>query len=250
MLEQGVVVSRKNIPVGVTNPQQLVLAYGDVQVHASHKDIDRTERNKRDRGPGGRTIYREWRDWYGYDIAAYRLDQLLGLNRVPPTVERRVKRTRGAVSIWLENTITERERKQQKIDPPDIARFNQQKQTLRLFDNLVANRDSNLGNALIDANWRLWFIDFSRCFGTSDDLIYPEAVTHCDREVLEALRKLDRGAADTELSEHLSRYEIDALFARRDKLVAHVEQLIAEKGETMVLFDNRPATATAPWASD
>ena len=40
------------------------------------------------------------------------------------------------------------------IEPPEIARFNQQRTTLRVFDNLVANRDSNLGNTLIDGNWR------------------------------------------------------------------------------------------------
>lgn len=250
VLEHGRLVSQKNIPVGVTNPRQLVLAYGDLQVHASLKDVDRTERNRRDRGPGGKIIYREWRDWWGYDIAAYRLDQLLGINRVPPTVERRVKNTRGAVSIWLEDTITERERQERKIAPPDLARFNQQKQTLRLFDNLVANRDSNLGNALIDGNWRIWFIDFSRGFGTQGDLIYPEAVTHCDRQVLRALRGLDRESATAALSDHLTRYEIAALLERRDRLVAHIEGLISERGETMVLFDSRPPTDTAPWARD
>ncbi len=249
-LTGGRVVAQKGIPVGVTNPRQLVLAYGGVRVHASLKEIDRSEHNKPDRGPGGKVIYREWRDWWGYDIAAYRLDQLLGLDRVPVTIERRIRRSRGAVSIWLEGTITEAERHERNIDPPDIARFNQQKQTLRLFDNLIANRDSNLGNALIDSNWRIWFIDFSRSFGTKNDLIYPEAVTHCSHLVLQALRDLDRNEAMAALSDYLSRDEIDALLERRDKIVAHIEALIAERGETMVLFDDRPATETAPWAGN
>ncbi len=250
LLEEGTVVSKERIPVGVTNPKKLELAFGDRRVHASFKEFDRTLKNTRDRGPGGKKIYREWRDWHGYDIAGYRLDRLLGLFRVPPTVERREKKAWGAASIWLEGTLTERERQNQEIRPPEIARFNQQLQTLRLFDNLIANRDSNLGNVLIDRNWRLWFIDFSRCFGTLDDLIYPEAVTHCDRRVLQALRDLTREEVEKHLDEFLTVYEIDALMARRDKLVEHVEGLIAEWGEAAVLFDNRPPTDQAPWAVD
>ena len=250
LLKSAKVVSMKKIPVGVTRPRKLVLADGGRQVHASFKNIDHTEHKKRDRGPGGNTIYLQWRDWYGYDIAAYRLDRLLGLYRVPPTVERREGSETGAVSIWLEGTLPERVRQGREIPPPEYARFNQQKQILRLFDNLIANRDSNLGNILIDSNWRLWFIDFSRSFGTSRELIYPEQVTHCDRLVLDALRNLDREAVAEQLGEFLTVFEIDALMARRDKLVEHIESRIEQLGEELVLFDNRPPTEQAPWGID
>ena len=250
ILKTGEIVSTQKIPVGITRPRKLVLAHEGRQVHASFKNIDLTEHKRRDRGPGGNTLYIEWRDWYGYDIAAYRLDRLLGLYRVPPTVERRDGSETGAVSIWLEGTLPERVRQGREIPPPEYARFNQQKQILRLFDNLIANRDSNLGNILIDSNWRLWFIDFSRSFGTSKELIYPEQVTHCDRLVLEALRNLDREAVVEELDEFLTVFEIDALMARRDKLIEHIESRIAELGEELVLFDNRPPTERAPWGID
>ncbi|MGD9252605.1 MAG: hypothetical protein PVG92_01585 [Holophagae bacterium] len=250
ILREGQIVSREKIPVGVTHPRKLVLAYGDRQIHASFKEIDRTEKNKQDRGPGGKTLYRDWRDWYGYEIAAYRLDRLLGLYRVPPTVERRDRRSVGAVAYWVQGSLPERERQKQGITAPDVARFNQQRLTLRVFDNLIANRDSNLGNMLIDGNWRLWFIDFSRSFGTSKGLIYPEAVTHCERRLLEALRSLDRDAVERELGEFLTRFEIDALMKRRDKLVEHIDGLIAEQGGELVLFDNRPPSERAPWADE
>jgi hypothetical protein len=250
ILREGQIVSREKIPVGVTHPRKLVLAYGDRQINASFKEIDRTERNKQDRGPGGKTFYRDWRDWYGYDIAAYRLDRLLGLYRVPPTVERRDKRSVGAVAYWVQGSLPEFERQKQGITAPDVARFNQQRLTLRVFDNLIANRDSNLGNMLIDGNWRLWFIDFSRSFGTSNGLIYPEAVTHCERRMLEALRALDRDAVERELGEFLTRFEIEALMKRRDKLLEHIDSLIAAQGEQLVLFDNRPPSERAPWADE
>jgi len=250
LLKSGEIISMKNIPVGITRPRKLELAYDGRRVHAAFKNIDHTEHKKRDRGPGGTSIYLEWRDWYGYDIAAYRLDRLLGLYRVPPTVERREGRDSGAVSVWLEGTLPERVRQGKEIRPPEYARFNHQKQILRLFDNLIANRDSNLGNILIDGNWRLWFIDFSRSFGTSEELIYPEEVTHCDRQVLQALRDLDREAVVEHLDEFLTVFEIDALMARRDRLVEHIDGLIAERGEELVLFNNRPPTERAPWGID
>ncbi len=249
-LANALVLASEKIPVGVTSPQKLTLAYGDIRANAAFKHIDRTERNVRTKVAGKQQNHREWRDWYGYDIAAYRVDRLLGLYRVPPTVARKIKRNRGSVTIWIRDTIPERERLKKAFEPPDIARFNQQQQTLRLFENLVANEDSNLGNTLIDGNWRFWFIDCSRCFGTSKDLLYAEAIRHCDREVLQALRDLDRDEAKEALSDFLSRYEINALFERRDKIIAHVEKLIAELGEEMVLFDSRPPTERAPWVTD
>lgn len=178
------------------------------------------------------------------------MDRLLGLDRAPPIVLRTVKGTQGSLQIWLEGTITENRRREEAIKPPEIARFNQQRSTLTLFDNLVANRDSNLGNTLIDGRWRLWFIDCSRCFGTSADLLYPDAITHCDRQVWNALKKLDRSSADAALSPYLSRLEIEVLFKRRDKLVELIQGRIDEWGDALVLFDQRPPTESAPWVGE
>ena len=50
--------------------------------------------------------------------------------------------------------------------------------------------------------------------------------------------------------EFLTGYEIEALMARRDKLVEHIDGLIAERGEELVLFDQRPPTEQAPWGID
>jgi hypothetical protein len=169
-LSTATVVSMKKIPVGVSDPRKMLIAGQGVRLHAVYKDIDHEEQNFRDTTAGKSKMYLMWRDWYGYDIAAYHVDRLLGNDRVPPVIERSVKRNNGSVQIWLEGVITENERREKGFDPPNIARFNQQREIMHIFDNLVANRDSNLGNALIDRNWRLWFIDCSRCFGTSEDL--------------------------------------------------------------------------------
>ena len=247
-LRAAKVVSQSKIPVGVSRPRKILLEGGNHRFNAAFKFIDEKKKNVRDpTATGSGKLYLEWRDSYIYDIAAYHLDRLLGLDRVPPIVLRTVKGNQGSLQIWIEGAITENTRREKGFKPPEIARFNQQRSTMLLFDNLVANRDSNLGNTLIDGSWRLWFIDCSRCFGTSADLLYPDEVTHCDRRMWDALKKLDRSSAEAALSPYLSGLEIDVLFKRRDKLVALLQGRIDEWGEELVLFDQRPPTDSAPW---
>ena len=249
-LSTAAVVSMKRIPVGVSDPRKMLLAGQGVRLHAVFKNIDQKKRNIRDTTAGKSKIYLMWRDWYGYDVAAYHVDRLLGNDRVPPIIGRTIKRTEGSVQIWLEGAITENERREKAFAPPDIARFNQQKEILHVFDNLVGNRDSNLGNALIDPNWRLWFIDCSRCFGTSEELLYPEAITHCERRLWNVLRNLDGTEVTQRLAPYLSTGEISALMVRRDKLVEYIQALMDEWGEGSILFDIGPPTEIAPWGGD
>ncbi len=232
------VVDSAKIDVGITAPRKLELVADGVRAHAVFKYVDEEKRNVHDRTAGDSRFYLVWRDWYGYDVAAYHVDRLLGLERVPPIVERRVRRQDGSVQIWLEDVMSEGTRQKKGLEPPDRARWNRQHSILHVFDNLVANRDSNLGNTLIDGNWRWWFIDCSRCFGNTTELLFAEAVTHCDRGLWDALRALDRSQAEERLGPVLSTLEIDALFVRRDKLVAHIQALIDQWGESMIIFDD------------
>lgn len=239
-------VSKTKIPVGVTDPMKFLLGKDGLRVNAVFKDINREESKVRERS----MLYLTWRDWYGYDIAAYRLDRLLGLNRVPPVIERAIERHKGSVQIWLEGVITDTMRRDKDYKPPSIGRYNQQKEIMNVFDNLVANRDSNLGNTLIDENWRLWFIDCSRCFGGSPDLLYPQSINQCERGLWDALRALDRSEVTESLSEYLSSREIDAIFIRRDKIVERIQALIDEYGEIHVVFDTIENNETAVWANE
>jgi hypothetical protein len=249
-LRTATVESMGKIPVGVTAPKKAVLAGNGVRVHTVFKDIERIESNvKRDLG-GRRYDIREWRDSHIYDVAAYHVDRLLGLDRVPPAALRKIKKDDGSLKIWVEGSISDKERRDRGCVPPDSIRWNQQQQIMHIFDNLVANRDSNLGNTLIDDNWRLWFIDCGRCFGTIKDLFYPGKVTHCERGLWQALQELDGDMLEERLKPYLTVHERKALLARRDKLVQPLQQRIDEKGEIRVLFDLRPAGEHAPCAGE
>lgn len=249
-LQTAEVETMAKIPVGVTSPKKAILSGDGVRAHAVFKYDDQKKRNKKETIGGKTRMYLTWRDWYGYDVAAYKVDRLLGLNRMPPIVERKFKRRGGAFEIWLEGTVTEHYRRENGHEPPNLAFWNQQQQIMRLFNNLVANRDPNQGNSLIDQNWRLWFIDCTRCFGSNADLLTPQGITHCDRGVWRALQELNEEDLQAQVSSILSGAEIEAILKRRDKLVAHIEELVAERGEEMVFFDLVEASDIAPWAAD
>jgi hypothetical protein len=249
-LRTATVESTEKIPVGVTGPRKVVLAGDGVRANTVFKDIERREKGVTKNIAGNRYRFRDWRDSHTYDVAAYHLDRLLGLNRVPPAAPRKIKSKDGSVKIWVEGSITEKERRDRGCSPPDTIRWNQQQQIMRVFDNLVANRDSNLGNSLIDENWRVWFIDCGRCFGETTELFYPSAVTHCERGLWQALQELDGEMLEERLGAYLTVHERKALLARRDELVQRIQDRIDELGENRVIYDLRPAGEHAPCAAE
>ena len=250
-LAEASIADTESVSTGITLPRKLTLAGEGFEAYAVFKDVD-ISRSKHTEIINGRNHFSfEWIDHYRYDVAAYELDRILGLDRVPPTVSRTIKGDSGAISIWVSQTINEFERERElKIDPPSPVRWNQQRMLMQVFDNLVANRDRNLGNILIDTNWRIWFIDCTRCFGTKKTLYYPlEDITHCERGIWQALKTMDDEETRKRLAPYLSKSEIKVFFARRDAVVRHFQKQIRERGEAAVLYSVRPPSETAPWGA-
>src|SRR5206468_3374525 len=120
---------------------------------------------------------------YKSEAAAYRLDRLLELDMVPPTVERRYKGDVVTLQLFAENTKMLKQVNAQKLRAPDPGKWNHQLHRAYLFDDLVANIDENETNMLFDLQWNLIKIDCSRCF--TDMLIQPfeigKKLTQIDR---------------------------------------------------------------------
>jgi hypothetical protein len=251
-LAEAEIVKTSSIPTGTTLPRKLTLKGEGFEAFAVFKNIDIERRKVTEKINGRKHFSLVWHDSYRYDIAAYEIDRLLGLDRVPPVVPRAIKQNSGAVSIWLAKTVTATDLALKlKVDPPDQERWNQQRLIMQVFDNLVANRDSNLGNHLIDPNWRLWFIDCTRCFGVTKKIYYPlEKISHCERGLWRGLKSLKEEEIQESLAPHLEQPEIKALMARRDKMVQHFQKLIDERGEAAVLYDVDPPSVMAPWGDD
>ena len=229
---------------GITMPRSVVLARDGVSAHAIFKDVDVERHKVTERTCGRGHFYLDWRDSHIYDNAAYVIDRLLGINRVPPAVTRRIGGSSGTMIIWIEGTMTESKRRKTGLQPPDPVAWNRQMQIMHLFNNLIARRDVNPGNTLIDADWRVWFIDSTRAFGNVDDLLCTGSITSCERGLFEGLQSLDPAQVRQELEPYLQKSEIDALLKRRKKIVAFLLDLIDQRGADAVIFDMMAGEST------
>ena len=163
------VVDREKISRGVAGVEKLLLEGNGVRFHAAFRSIDVTLRKTQARAAGKSTA--KYRDAAIFETAAYELSALFGINRVPPVVVRRIDELDGTLQIWVEETRPEVELiANNRLRPPDMVRWRQQKQIMYVFDSLVANADRNQGNILIDRQWTLWFIDHTRAFQSTSRL--------------------------------------------------------------------------------
>src|SRR5438445_12434539 len=130
----------------------------------------------------------------------------------------------------------EADRYNQKIQPPDPDTWAKQMCKLRVVTQLFYDMDANLTNVLITKDWKIWRIDFSRGFRLQHDLKDPKDLVQCDRQVLSKLRQLSYDQVFDATKPYLSKDEVKALIARREKMVAYFDNLIAQKGESQVLY--------------
>jgi hypothetical protein len=229
------IVSARDIPKGVTQPVRLTLTDGTMTHDAAFSTID--ERIGIMRFKTGR-VELDFVDSYKHNVAAYRLAVLLGMDdMMPVTVERSWKRQAGSLAWWLDAEWDEEERRKQKLNPPDPVAWGRQVARMRVFAQLVADTDRNLGNMLISRDWKLWMIDFTRAFRRSRELAAPATLNRCDRQLLERLRRMTRDQLLQAAAPYIGGAEVDALLVRRDLIVARFDQLAAARGDATVLFD-------------
>ena len=228
------VVDSHQLGVGITHPWRLTLSDGTLTHDAAFQSIN--ESKSVTHLADGRTEF-NFRDSYYYNIAGRALAKLLGLDdMVPVTVERKWQGHGGSLSWWVPWWKMEVDRIKEKLEPPDAEAWNKQMHKVRVFDQLIYDTDPNLWNVLITEDWKVWRIDFTRAFRESHDLQKPKDLLQCDRQLLDKLRQLSYDEVLDKTKPHLTKSEVKALMARRDKIVAYFEKLIAQKGEAAVLY--------------
>ena len=227
------VVKSQDAKKGVTGTKRLTLSDGTITHDASFQDLDEHKFSKQ--LASGTEL--NFVDSYKYNIAAYGLAELLGMDDMLPVyVERKWEGKKGSLSWWLPVKMDEAERYKQKLTPPDPDAWNNQMYKIRVFDQLVSDNDPNLTNVLIGENWKIWRADFSRAFRLNTDVKNSKDLVRCDRQLLEKLKTLDASALTEKTNRYLTKDEVKAVMARRDKIVAQFQKLIAEKGENAVLY--------------
>jgi hypothetical protein len=233
-LQTAKVINSKEAKKGVTDTSRLTLSDGNITHDASFQSID--EHKTMMQFANGR-MEMNFVDSYKYNIAGYELADMLGLDDlVPVYVERKWQGKTGSLSWWLPVKMDEEERLKHKIEVPDKDAWNKQMYRIRVFDQLIYDADPNLTNVLIGEDWKIWRIDFTRAFRRMKKVESLSDLERCDRQLLEKMKALDRAQLLARTKGFLDKGEVDAVMARRDKIVDHFQKLIAEKGENEVLY--------------
>jgi hypothetical protein len=218
---------------GVTNSRRATLSDGQLTHDAHIQTVDVAQQVFE----AGRNTELNFKDTYRYNIAGYRVAKLVGLTTVPMSVERTVEGKVAAVTWWVDDVqMDEKERMKTKAQGPDPVRTSKQIQIMRVWDELIQNRDRNQGNILWTHDWTMWLIDHTRAFRLNTNLLKPEQLSRCDRGFLDRLRAVTPESLAQAVGNSLTKQEQEALLARRDKIIKHYDERIARLGELVVLF--------------
>jgi hypothetical protein len=231
------ILKRETLSVGVTNSQKVTLSDGRLTHDAHVQTVDVFK----PRYETARGIEVNFRDSYKFNIAAYRLDKLLDLNMVPVSIERKVGGHTAAVTWWVDDVLMmEKDRYLKGIEPPDKDAWNRQIYQARVFLQLIADNDPNLGNFLITRDWKLWTVDFTRAFRLHKEIADPRELACIDPQFHSALKELSEESVKRELGRFLSNWEMQGLLARREKIVEFFDRKAAEQGRDKAFCEVRP----------
>jgi hypothetical protein len=231
------VLSVRDAGNGVTGSRRATLTDGSL-THDAHVQTVDIQRNRFD-VPGAQTEL-NFKDSYRYNIAGYRLARLLGLDHVPVSVERRIQGQTAAVTWWVDDVLFDEGGRQKLPDHeesgPNPQRTALQQQVMRMFDELIQNRDRNQGNILWTRDWKMWLIDHTRAFRLGDRLLKPELVQRCERSLCDKLRALTNESLTEAVGRSLTSLEIETVLKRRDAILKQIDARIGRRGESVVLF--------------
>jgi len=218
----------------VTNPWHITLELNGVTNDALWKN------------PEGRM--KGYIEGWKFEIAAYLFDKHLGLNMVPPTVEKRFHNNLGSCQLWVKAKMTMKNKVEQKIKTPPVKVFyyNRALNLQRFFDSLIGNEDRHQNNYLITEDWRILLIDHSRSFRTgkkwTTELPYGEknkeglVLKEMPKDLLEKTKALTFEVIKGFVGDTLSDEEINGVLARKELIIQHINKLIEKNGEANVLY--------------
>ncbi|MCR4395918.1 MAG: hypothetical protein NUW07_04180 [Candidatus Saccharicenans sp.] len=234
------IISFKEIGEGVTKPVRLFLKKDNMEGSGVWKN------------PSG--IQGSYLEGWQYEIAAYRLDKLLGLNMIPPTVEREFQGKRGSLQLWVEKEYSLLQVMEKNIPlpstGPEADNWEKKKYLSRAFDALIANEDRTQQNTLYTKDWRTILIDHSRSFRSEEKytkhILFglnplredsrPLPFRKLPREFVEKIRALTFDSLKQAVGPYLTDREIRAILARQKLVLKEIEEMIKIVGEDKVLY--------------
>ena len=157
------------------------------------------------------------------DVAAYRLDRLLGLDMVPVTALRKLGKTEGSLQFFPDRIKDEAQRSSKGQLGSAQCALPLQWEAMYVFDILIYNEGRNLQRMLYQThNWSLILIEHESAFKNSKGR--PPHLARADVNVSqgwrEALAALDDTILTEQLADVLDKRRLKALGTRRDQLLA------------------------------
>jgi hypothetical protein len=210
VLRTAELVEVEEVGSGSTRPQRIVLSRGDQPCRAIFKTVEVA---------GDRSLPA---DRHQHEVAAYRLDRLLELGMVPPTVRRQIGGKSGSLQLWIEDAISELHRRDEGMEPEAGRRFAEQLALATVFDVLIHNTDRDPTNILVTPrDWEVHLIDHSRAFGSSTERPphLEAAELRFDDRLAGRLEALDSADLRRLLGDLLSDAQIEAVLGRRDRIL-------------------------------
>ena len=228
------IISSTPLSQGITKTTRITLTDGKITHDAHVQTVDVYK-------PVYRTkefVEKNFRDSYKYNIAAYRVDKMIGLNMAAACVYREVDGKPASVCWWVDNIqFDELGRRSKKVEPPDFNAWTNQLNLVRDFDALIDNTDRNQGNLVIDKDWKLWTIDHTRAFRVTNELRNPGILKRISQKLLEGMRSLTLEECNRQLRPFLTDEEIRSMLVRRDLLLKLFAGKVAEDGAAAVYTD-------------
>ncbi len=216
-LRDAEIVSVDDIGTGVTNPKRAHLEPAEPFESLVWKPIP----------PGRPAGY--WES-YKSEIAAYELDKLLGMNMVPPAVERTFDGETGAAIMWLPAMKSV---KQTGGKMPAGAIWGRAVRRMLTFDNFIGNPDRNAGNILIGEPGELILIDHSRAF--TEDTTLVRKVERVDADLWGRIQALQPADLERAIGPWIGSEAVRAALERRQNMARAVDKLIKKKGKAAVI---------------
>lgn len=237
LLKTADITNAEEIGEGITKPWRLHLNKSGEELSGCWKNPEGIQKGHLE----------GWR----YEIAAYQMDKLLGLNMIPPTVEREYEGKRGSLQLWVDTEYSLLDIMEKGLPlptkNPEATVFNRGKYLARAFDSLIANEDRTQQNVRYTKDWRTILIDHSRSFRSKKKyqkkLMYGKTGSKEKKlfrklplSFVEKIRSLDFESIKNAVGPYLTDVEINAVLARKKLLLKEIDEMVEEMGQDKVLY--------------
>ena len=219
ILREGKIVSIEDVGQGVTKPQKVTIKHGEFEISGLFKT---ESTNIKGRGRNDSRKLMAIADRWQYEVAAYRIDKMIGLDLVPVTVERKINGKQGSLQFWIDDLVSELDRESKSLSASGWCPLGEQWPLMFIFDALIYNDDRTKQNMTYSGDdWMMFLIDNSRAFRT--DRGRPKDIRKVELKLSsmlsDRLETLNQENLNANVGRLLERSQIQALLKRRDEIV-------------------------------